>query len=156
LCDGWSNSPKTIAGVNIFSGKDEFDNFLHQTQILINLLPLTKETTHILNYQNFKKLKRSKLFSPVIINAARGGHQKESDIVKALKDGTLGAASLDVFENEPLAKDSPLWDIDNCYITPHIAAISNPRTGVDYFSKILIDHENGKPLINLVDVNKGY
>ena len=74
---------------------------------------------------------------PAIVNAARGGHQKEADIVKALADGTLGAASLDVFEVEPLPADSPLWEIENCYITPHIAAISSEATGVAYFSAII-------------------
>jgi glyoxylate/hydroxypyruvate reductase A len=92
----------------------------------------------------------------VIINAARGGHQNEADIVRALEDGTLGAASLDVFEVEPLPAESPLWDIENCYVTPHIAAISSERTGVVYFSGIIKDHEAGKPLINVVDRARGY
>jgi len=154
--NGWSNSSKNIKGVKAYVGTSEFNEFLTNTDILVNLLPLTKQTKHILNYKNFKKLKRSRNFTPVIINAARGGHQKETEIIKALNDGTLGAASLDVFETEPLPKNSPLWSIENCYITPHIAAISNVQTGVKYFAKILTDHENNKPLINLVDIKKGY
>ena len=71
----------------------------------------------------------------MIINAARGGHSREADIVRALTDGTLGAASLDVFEVEPLPQDSPLWELENCYITPHIAAISNERTGARVFQQ---------------------
>lgn len=55
----------------------------------------------------------------MVINAARGGHQREADIVRAINDGTLKAASLDVFEVEPLPQDSPLWAMDNVYITPH-------------------------------------
>ncbi len=153
---GFSRSKKHISGVTTFAGKQEFGKFLRQSEILVNLLPLTRETKSILNYKNFQKLKRSKNFAPVIINAARGGHQVESDIIKALKDGTLGAASLDVFESEPLPKESELWELDNCFITPHIAAISNPQTGVNYFSQIIIDHENGKPLRNVVDRKKGY
>jgi glyoxylate/hydroxypyruvate reductase A len=92
----------------------------------------------------------------VVINAARGGHQKEADIVRALQDRTLWAASLDVFEVEPLPKESPLWDMDNVYITPHIAAASSERTGVAYFSKVIKDHEKGLPLPNVVDVARGY
>lgn len=153
---GWSRGKKQIDGVECFSGSDELDEFLGRTDILVNLLPLTKETKHILNYANFKKLKRSNNFAPVIINAARGGHQVEPDIVKALGEKTLGGASLDVFETEPLLKDSPLWDIENCYITPHIAAISNPQSGVDYFSRILLSHENGVALPNVVDQKRGY
>jgi glyoxylate/hydroxypyruvate reductase A len=73
-----------------------------------------------------------------------------------LGDGTLGAASLDVFETEPLPESSPLWDIENCYITPHIAAISNEKSGVTYFTRIIREHEAGKPLVNVVDRSRGY
>lgn len=153
----WSRTPKSIAGVEGFAGAAEFDAFLSGTDILVNLLPLTPETDGILNKVTFGKLRRDRLEGgPVIVNAARGGHQKEADIVTALRDGTLGAASLDVFEVEPLPQDSPLWDIENCYITPHIAAISNEKSGVAYFSRIIADHEAGKPLVNVVDRLRGY
>ena len=152
---GWSRSPKTIEGVRTFAG-GELDAFLEETDIVVCLLPLTPETTGILNYSLFKKLRRKLDGGPVIVNAARGGHQVETDIVKALTDGTLGAASLDVFQVEPLSQDSPLWALDNCYITPHIAAISNIDAGVAYFSKIIRDHEAGKPLPNVVDRDRGY
>lgn len=155
---GWSRTPKRIEGVETFSGEAQFDAFLRGTDILVNLLPLTPETHAILNYDTFGKLRRGGLDGegPVLINAARGGHQKEADIVRALEDGTLKAASLDVFEVEPLPKDSPLWALDNCYVTPHIAAASSEKTGVSYFSKVIIDHEAGKPLPNIVDVQRGY
>ena len=87
---------------------------------------------------------------------AQGGHQIETDIVKALGDGTLGAASLDVFQSEPLSSDSPLWTLDNAYLTPHIAAISNIDAGVRYFSRIILDHGAGKSLPNVVDRTRGY
>ena len=153
----WSRTPRNVEGVEGFAGTETFDAFLAGTDILVNLLPLTPETTGILNYETFGKLRRGKLDGgPVIVNAARGGHQREADIVRALEDGTLGAASLDVFETEPLPATSPLWDIENCYITPHIAAISNEATGVSYFSRIISEHEAGKPLVNVVDRKRGY
>ena len=153
----WSRTPKSVEGVENFIGADQLDAFLSGTDILVNLLPLTPETTGILNYETFGKLRRGGLAGgPVIVNAARGGHQKEADIVRALGDGTLGAASLDVFEIEPLPADSPLWDIENCYITPHIAAISSEASGVRSFSAILKAHEQGEPLINVVDRTRGY
>ncbi|WIY53330.1 glyoxylate/hydroxypyruvate reductase A [Devosia sp. YIM 151766] len=153
----WSRTPKQIEGVTGFAGDEQFDAFLSGTDILVNLLPLTPETAGILNYQTFSKLRRDRLpGGPAIVNAARGGHQKEADIVRALGDGTLGAASLDVFEIEPLPETSPLWGIENCYITPHIAGISNEATGVNYFSRILLDHEAGKDLVNVVDRQRGY
>ncbi len=117
---GWSRTPKAVEGVEVFTGAEEFEAFLGGTDILINLLPLTPETHGILNYDTFSKLRRGGLDGegPVVINAARGGHQKEADIVRALNDGTLKAASLDVFEVEPLPQDTPLWALDNVYITP--------------------------------------
>ncbi|WP_137149927.1 glyoxylate/hydroxypyruvate reductase A [Devosia sp. FKR38] len=153
----WSRTLKQIEGVTGFVGAAAFDDFLAGTDILVNLLPLTPETAGILNMETFRKLRRDRLAGgPVIVNAARGGHQRETDIVAALQDGTLGAASLDVFETEPLPQDSPLWDIENCYITPHIAAISSETSGVAYFSQIIRDHEAGAPLINVVDRARGY
>ncbi|HTM78794.1 MAG TPA: glyoxylate/hydroxypyruvate reductase A [Devosia sp.] len=153
----WSRTPKAIEGVEGFVGAEQFDAFLGGTDILVNLLPLTPETTGILNTETFSKLRRDGLAGgPAIVNAARGGHQREADIARALADGTLGAASLDVFEVEPLPVDSPLWAIENCYITPHIAAISNEEAGVSYYSAIIKAHEAGKPLINVVDRSRGY
>ncbi|HEY0919921.1 2-hydroxyacid dehydrogenase [Devosia sp.] len=154
---GWSRTPKAVDGVETFAGDAQFDAFLAGTDILVNLLPLTPETTGILNYDTFSKLRRDRLDGgPVVINPARGGHQKEADIVRALTDGTLRAASLDVFEKEPLPEDSPLWALPNCFITPHIAAASSEKTGVAYFARVILDHEAGKPLPNVVDVNRGY
>ena len=153
----WSRTPKAIEDVEGFAGPDEFEAFLAGTDILVNLLPLTPETQGILNYETFAKLRRTRLDGgPVLINAARGGHQRDADIARALQDGTLGAASLDVFEVEPLPQDSPLWGLDNCYITPHIAAASSEETGVAYFSKAIRDFEAGLPLPNVVDVARGY
>jgi glyoxylate/hydroxypyruvate reductase len=154
---GWSRTPKAIEGVESFVGAEQLDAFLSGTDILVNLLPLTPETQGILNYETFRKLRRDGLDGgPVVINAARGGHQKDADIARALADGTLGAASLDVFEVEPLPQDSPLWALDNCYFTPHIAAASSEVTGVAYFSKAIRDHEAGKTLPNVIDVVRGY
>lgn len=152
---GWSRSPKSLDGIRTFAG-DQLDAFLAETDILCCLLPLTPDTTGILNYELFRKLRRKLEDGPVIVNAARGGHQIETDIVRALSDGTLGAASLDVFQSEPLSAESPLWGLDNAYLTPHIAAISNIEAGVRYFSQIVRDHEAGGPLPNVVDPARGY
>jgi glyoxylate/hydroxypyruvate reductase A len=154
---GWSRTARDVPGVEMFAGPEAFDDFLAGTDILVCLLPLTPQTRGILNYETFGKLRRDGLEGgPVVVNAARGGHQREADIVRALSDGTLAAASLDVFETEPLPAASPLWDIETCYITPHIAAISNEENGARYFSAIIRDHEAGKPLVNVVDAGRGY
>ncbi len=154
---GWSRSEKSLEGIESFAGAGQFDQFLSGTDILVDLLPLTPETQNILNYETFCKLRRGHLKDgPIVINAARGGHQVEADIAKALTDGTLGAASLDVFQKEPLPDDSPLWGLNNCYVTPHIAAISNPHNSAPYFANVILEHEAGGPLVNVVDVARGY
>lgn len=154
---GWSRSPKKIDGIKTFAGPEAFSEFLAGTDILVNLLPLTSGTEDILNMQTFKQLRRDGLKGgPIIVNVARGGHQNENDIVAALKDGTLGAASLDVFKVEPLPENSALWDAPNCYLTPHIAAISNPDSGAAYFARVVLEHEQGTPLPHVIDVARGY
>ncbi len=155
---GWSRSPKAIEGVEVFTGPEQLEAFLSGTDILVNLLPLTPETRGILNYETVSRLRRGGLQGegPVIINAGRGGHQREAELVRALEDGTLKAASLDVFETEPLPADSPLWGMDNVYFTPHIAAASSEITGVAFFSRAIRDFEAGLPWPNVVDRARGY
>ncbi|MEQ1768424.1 MAG: glyoxylate/hydroxypyruvate reductase A [Devosia sp.] len=153
---GWSRSAKALSGVETFAGMEALGAFLAATDILVCLLPLTPGTTGILNRDTFGKLRRALEGGPVVVNAARGGHQREADIVAALADGTLGAASLDVFEAEPLSPQSPLWALDNAYLTPHVAAISTIAAGVRYFSAIIRDHQAGEPLPNVVDRGRGY
>lgn len=155
--NGWSRSEKHIDSVTCFSGAEAFDAFLSQTDILVNLLPLTADTRDILCRQTFEKLRREVMpHGPVVVNAARGGHQNEDDIVACLRDGTLGAASLDVFKTEPLPKESPLWDLDACYITPHIAAISSFEGGVNLVAQQVESFERDGTLKYVVDPARGY
>ncbi|MBN9314903.1 MAG: glyoxylate/hydroxypyruvate reductase A [Devosia sp.] len=155
---GWSRSAKQIEGVPTFAGPEGFDAFLSETDILVNVLPLTPETHGILNYETFAKLRKGGLdgYGPAVVNCGRGGHQREADLVRALTDGTLGSASLDVYESEPLPAESPLWNLDNVLFTPHIAGASTEKTGVVYFSQVIRDHMAGKPLPNIVDRARGY
>ncbi len=103
---GWSQSPKSEPGVACFHGPDGLDAMLAQTDILVALLPLTPATRGILNARLFAKLARGgRLGGPVLLNAGRGGLQVEADILAALDEGVLKAASLDVFETEPLPRE---------------------------------------------------
>src|SRR5450756_190909 len=120
---GWSRSRKDIDGVECFHGQAQLEAFLQRTDILVCLLPLTPDTRHILNRGSFAKLHRhSPLGAPVLINAGRGGLQNEADILGCLDDGTLGAASLDVYAIEPLPADSPFWTHPKVVLTPQHAA----------------------------------
>jgi glyoxylate/hydroxypyruvate reductase len=153
---GWSRSKKTIDGVETFA-RNELDAFLARTDFLVGLLPLTAETRGIFNASLFSKLSRKGPFgAPVFINGGRGGSQVEADILAALNSGTLGGASLDVFEQEPLAKDSPFWDMDNVYVTPHVAASSDVKALFAHVNAQIARFESGLPLQHLVDRKAGY
>ncbi|HZR76593.1 glyoxylate/hydroxypyruvate reductase A [Bradyrhizobium sp.] len=154
---GWSNSPKTIKGVECFHGKAQLDAFLQRTDILVSLLPLTPDTRHILNRELFAKLNRtSPLGAPVVINAGRGGLQNETDILSCLDDGTLGGVSLDVYATEPLPPDSPFWTHPKVVLTPHNAADTDPDEISKYVARQIAQFEAGEPLENLVDPTRGY
>jgi glyoxylate/hydroxypyruvate reductase A len=154
---GWTRTPRDVPRVEVFAGPDALDSFLAGTDILVSLLPLTPETRGLVDGALLRKLRRDRaLGGPVFINAGRGGTHVEADLVEALRDGTLSGASLDVFEEEPLPADSPLWDLDNLVITPHIAAVSNaPALAAQVASQIKA-FERGEPLKNRVDPKRGY
>jgi glyoxylate/hydroxypyruvate reductase len=154
---GWSRSPKQIDGIECFAGDGQFDAFLRRTDILVCLLPLTRQTRHILNRELFAKLNRtSPLGAPVVINAGRGGLQNEADILAGLDDGTLGAASLDVFETEPLPPESRFWTHPKVLLTPHNAADSDPDEISKYVARQIERYEAGGALENVVDRGRGY
>ena len=121
---GWSRTEKDIEGMEVFAGFESLGDFLRQTRILICLLPLTPETENILDRNTFERLPEG----AYIINAARGGHLVEEDLIAALDSGHLGGALLDVFSSEPLAAESPLWNYAKVIVTPHVASISPSRT----------------------------
>jgi glyoxylate/hydroxypyruvate reductase len=154
---GWSRSPRQIQGIACFHGKPQLDAFLQQTDILVSLLPLTPDTRHILNRKVFAKLNRnSPMGAPVLINAGRGGLQHEADILACLDDGTLGAASLDVFATEPLPADSPFWTHPNVVLTPHNAADTDTDEISKYVAQQIERFEAGGALENVVDPARGY
>jgi glyoxylate/hydroxypyruvate reductase A len=154
---GWSRSPRQIEGIDCFHGKAQLDAFLQRTNILVCLLPLTPDTRHILDRGLLAKLSRnSPLGAPVLINAGRGGLQNEADILQCLDDGTLGAASLDVFANEPLPEDSPFWTHPKIVLTPHNAADTDPDAISTYVANQIERFEAGERLENVVDPVRGY
>ena len=156
----WSRTAKMIDGVACFAGNDALEAFLAETDILVVLLPLTGETRGIINRDLISKLSRSgrarRMPGPVIINAGRGGLQVEADILAALDARTLYAASLDVFEAEPLARSSPIWSHPRIVVTPHNAAESMTEAIVSYFLRQVGRLERGEALENVVNRSLGY
>jgi glyoxylate/hydroxypyruvate reductase A len=154
---GWSRSRKTIPDVECFAGTEELDSFLERTDILVCLLPQTPETTGIINRAVIRKLSRKGPFgAPILINAGRGKQQVESDILLALESGELHAATLDVFETEPLPQDSPFWSHPKVTVTPHGAADSDPDTITAYVLSQIRRHQGGLPVENIIDRKRGY
>jgi glyoxylate/hydroxypyruvate reductase len=154
---GWSRSHKQIDGIECFHGHAQLESFLQRSDILVCLLPLTPDTRHILDRGLFAKLNRnSPLGAPVLINAGRGGLQNEADILGCLDDGTLGAASLDVYATEPLPPDSPFWSQPKVVLTPHNAADTDPDEISKYVARQIERFETGGALENVVDPKRGY
>lgn len=155
--NGWSRRARQMEGVNTFHGDTGLTPFLEATDILVVLLPLTPATEGIVDYSVLKRLRRDgPLRGPCLINAGRGRLQRESDILKALDDGTLKEASLDVFEREPLDPQSPLWTHPHVFVTPHAAASSDPTHLVPLLLRQMEAYERGEPLRNVVDRDAGY
>ncbi|MCC9621429.1 glyoxylate/hydroxypyruvate reductase A [Thalassospira sp. MA62] len=103
-----------------------FDDFLAQSDILINVLPLTDQTRGLLGFDTFAKLPKG----AALIHLGRGGQVDETALIAALDRGHLSGASLDVFDPEPLPPDHPLWSHPKVFVTPHVASICEPQTTV--------------------------
>lgn len=149
---GWSRTRKNASGIESFAGKSEFDRFLARSDVLVCVLPLTPDTRGILNRATFAGLPPGAF----VINVARGGHLVEEDLVSAVDSGHLSGAALDVFQTEPLPQSSPLWTHPAITVTPHIAAISDPRAVAHMALEGIARFERGEPLQNVVDLRRGY
>ena len=154
---GWSRRPRAVAGVKTFHGRDGLEAFLRRTEILVCLLPATPATAGILQLDLFRRLKHDGAAGGAcLINAGRGSLQVESDILAALAEGSLAAATLDVFASEPLSADSPFWMHPRVTITPHNAAAIRPRALVANVLRQIDRFEAGLPLEHVVDRAAGY
>jgi glyoxylate/hydroxypyruvate reductase A len=154
---GWSRRQQEIAGVKTYHGRDGFGAFLKTADIFVCLLPLTPDTKGILSMSMFAQLKSDGPFgAPVLINAGRGGLQNEADILAALDRGLLSAASLDVFNQEPLPTTSALWDHPRVTITPHAAASSSATALVPQIIRQIEAFERNGTLEHIVDRNTQY
>ncbi len=154
---GWSRNEKHVDGIASYHGEEQLPVFVGVSDILVVLLPLTPATHGIINAKLLGNLKKSTpIGGPVLVNAGRGQLQNEADILAALNSGTLMAASLDVFETEPLPRDSSLWTHPRVTVTPHAAATSDPARLAPIMVRQMDEYDAGLPLTNLVDRDAGY
>lgn len=150
---GHVRTPREDSGdIPIFAGDRDLDAFLGRTDILVCLLPLTDSTRGILNRETFAALPSG----AVVINAARGGHLVEEDLIIALGEGQVAHAVLDAFKEEPLPSGHPFWTHPHVSVTPHIASLTNPVTGARQVADGIKADREGEPLSNVVDRTRGY
>jgi len=146
---GWSRRPKKLEGVACTTDLDEM---LSRSDAVLCLLPLTPETRGILNKDRIHRIRKD----GCVINVARGGHLLIPDLLAALDSGHLAHAYLDVFDTEPLPAGSPLWSHPGITITPHIAALTEPRTSVGKIAENIERVRRGEAPRHLVDIAAGY
>ena len=149
---GWSRSPKSVPGVTCYAGAEGWGAFLARTEILVCLLPLTPETEGIIDADLLGRLPAG----ASVINAGRGRHVVEEDLLAALDSGQISEATLDVFRAEPLPVTHPLWTHPRVTVFPHVAAFTDPRATVDQVVANIRRVEAGEPPLNTVDPAKGY
>jgi glyoxylate/hydroxypyruvate reductase A len=154
---GWSRRARNVEGIATYHGMDALPEFLTACDIVVVLLPLTPDTRGIINRDLLRHMKKkTPIGGSVLINAGRGQLQVERDILEALDNGTLMAASLDVFETEPLPRSSPLWSHPRVFVTPHAAATSDPSRLAPEMVRQMDNFDLGLPLEHLVDRAAGY
>ena len=149
---GWSRTPKSLPGIETFHGPDGLARVLAQSDILINVLPLTRDTKGLLDAKVFAALPKG----AYLINMARGGHVVDEALLAALDSGHLSGAALDVFNQEPLPQEHRYWTHPKVQVTPHVAGATNPRTASPGVIENIRNIRAGRPLINRVDPHSGY
>lgn len=149
---GWTRSAREEEGLEVYHGTDGLQAFLGRSRVLVNLLPLTPETTGIIN----ARLLAGLMPDAVVINIARGGHVVDQDLLAALDSGKVQAAVLDVFNQEPLPADHPYWSHHKVRVTPHVAAVTLEAEAASQIKQRIELLERGAPASGLVRRETGY
>jgi phosphoglycerate dehydrogenase-like enzyme len=151
---GTQRVPKPTPWVEETRPPSETDRVLAESDAVVVLLPLTEATQGLLSGRRLARMRRG----AVLVNLARGGIVDEAALVEALAEGRLAGAAFDVFEDEPLPPESPLWDAPNLIITPHVAGAFPDllERAAERFAENVARAERGEPLVNPVDRVRGY
>lgn len=151
---GTKRTPTAIPGVDRVLPPDGLPQVLRESDAIVVALPLTPQTRGLIGERELQMMKPTAWF----INVGRGPIVHEAALIQALRAGKIAGAALDVFEHEPLRSDSPLYDLENVILTPHVSGAS-PRymdRAVPLFCENLARYLRGAPLRNLVDPERGY
>jgi len=149
---GYKKTSGSIPEAEQVFTEEGFKQFLSGPDYIINTLPSTRDTYHKFDDTAFSNMK----VTAVLINIGRGSAVSEKALIRALQDGQIGGAVLDVFEKEPLPQESPLWSLPNVFITPHISGYSFPSDIVGIFTENYRRFLSGSPLLHRVDFQRGY
>ncbi|MGQ0572531.1 MAG: D-2-hydroxyacid dehydrogenase [Armatimonadota bacterium] len=151
---GTKRTPLPIPHVDRVFPPDGTDEVLREADFLAIILPLTRETRGLIDGRALGVMKRT----AVLINVGRGHIIQEAALIEALRTGTITGAGLDVFEREPLPADSPLYDMENVIITPHVSGASHAYLdrAIAFFCENLRRYLDGAPMRNVVDPLRGY
>jgi len=149
---GWSRTAKQYPDIESFQGPAQLEDFLRLSNFLVCLLPLTPETTGIINKTSLAALPKGAF----VINAGRGPQVVDADLLAALDSGHIAGATLDVFQREPLDPAHPYWSHPLVTVTPHNASDTIPESTAPQIVENIRRARAGQPLLNLVDPRLGY
>jgi len=150
--NGWSRSPKAIAGVRAFTGAEQFNDFLSASRVLVNLLPLTPDTANVMNQDTLGLLQPG----AYVINVARGAHLVEEDLLALIDSGHVAGATLDVFRTEPLPAGHAFWNHPRITITPHTSARTLRDESITQIARKMVALERGEAVAGIVNPARGY
>ena len=149
---GWSRTERQLDGVRSLHGHAQLAQFLANTRVLVNLLPLTPQTENLLNRATLSQLRSG----AYLINIARGRHVVDEDLLALLDSGHIAGATLDVFRTEPLPTEHPFWRHPQIRVTPHIAGRTMLQDTVKQIVAKIAALQKGEPIAGLVDRARGY
>ncbi len=152
---GTRRHPRPTPELDAVYPADQLDRLLAEADYVVVLTPLTAETRGLIGAAQLRQMKPTAW----LINVARGEVVDEAALIEALRGGRIAGAALDVFAQEPLPPDSPLWSLPNVLITPHSGGVSFPRFHQEIMAQFVDNlgrYVRGEPLANLVDKQAGY
>ena len=149
---GWSRTKKSGQPFSCYAGVDALHEVVSRVDFVVSVLPATKETDNLFSSQFFDSMNSGAVF----INVGRGNSVDEQALALALTEGKIAGAVLDVFKNEPLPENDPLWQVPNLTITPHIAAITEPKEVIKQIVENYRAMKTGLALKHQVDLANGY